>query len=317
MAGAAGLVLSWAPAHAGDDKDKLEWKAFDEKAPPFYQVLMTKTVQTMKIMGVEIKQEQNQTFFVKWTPGKPKDGNWCVAQKIIGVKMDIDIGGTKIPYDSTTEGAPKNPMSEFFDTLTKGELKFYIDPKTFTVKEIEGQKEFVKKLTAASPQMATLLNNILSEDALKQMAEPTWAAFPTEEDKKKDTFKKDKSWTRTNELNLGPIGTYKFSNTYTWGDKDKVTTKCELTYEAPKKTEGLPFVIKKGDLKSTDCSGYAQFDRKAGRFKDSKVDMKLKGELTIEIGGTETRVELEQTQVSTVETRDDDPIEAMKKAKKQ
>jgi len=48
----------------------------------------------MKVMGQDIVQNQDQTFWIKWTPGaeKDKDGNWVVEQEIIGVKMAIDIG---------------------------------------------------------------------------------------------------------------------------------------------------------------------------------------------------------------------------------
>jgi hypothetical protein len=314
VAGLVALAGSRLPVFAGDDKD-LAWKAFDEKSGPFYQVLTTKTVQTMKVMQMDVKQEQDQTFYIKWTPEKPDKDNWVVKQQIIGVKMKIDIGGNKIEYDSTDEKAPKNPMSDFFEALTKAELKFHIDPKTFEVKKIEGREEFIKKLASTNPQIDALLRAILSEGALKQMAEPTWAAFPTETDKK--NFKdKDKSWTRKSELDLGPIGKYTFDNTYTWGDKDKVKISSKLKYSEqsdPKKKEGLPFTIKSGSLEgSSKDDSYAEFDRAKGRFKSSKIDMGLKGTLKIDIGGMETTVELDQTQTSTVETRDTDPLEKKK-----
>src|SRR5262245_54440275 len=100
--------------HAGDDMG-LEWKAFDKKSGAFYQVLTTNTSQVMKVMQMDVKQEQKQTFYIKWEPADlDGKGNWVVTQKIIGVKMDIDIGGNKISYDSTDDKAPKNPMSDFF-----------------------------------------------------------------------------------------------------------------------------------------------------------------------------------------------------------
>src|SRR5262245_31230680 len=47
---------------AQGDKDQMEWKCFDEKAGPFYQVLTTETTQTMTVQTMEVKQKQNQTF---------------------------------------------------------------------------------------------------------------------------------------------------------------------------------------------------------------------------------------------------------------
>src|SRR5262249_13436719 len=90
LAGAA--LFASLPALAQDEA-KWEWKAFNKDAKPFYQELKTDTTQVMKVMGQEVKQNQEQTFIISWTPLAPKDGDWVVQQKIIGVKMKIDIGG--------------------------------------------------------------------------------------------------------------------------------------------------------------------------------------------------------------------------------
>jgi hypothetical protein len=311
-----GLIASRVPVFAQDDKD-IQWKAF-EKGAVFYQVLTTKTSQTMKVQQMDVKQEQNQVFYIKWKADEKADGNWVVTQQIIGVKMDIDIGGNKISYDSTDEKAPKNPMSDFFEALTKADLKFHIKPADFTVQKIEGREEFIKKLSSTNPQIDALLKSILSESALKQMAEPTWAAFPNEADRKNWT-KDKKTWQRKSTLDLGPIGIYNFENNYTWGDKEKVKIESTLTYKEQtdaKKKEGLPFTIKTGTLSGkTKGESYAIFDSAKGRFKESKIDMELAGSLKIDIGGMETTVELQQTQVSSVETRDDNPLEKKKDQK--
>src|SRR5262245_55668255 len=89
-----------APKAEAAPKSGLEYKAFAGKTP-FYQELTTDTTQVMKVMGQEVKQEQKQTFYIQWTPQEAKGDNYVVTQKIIGVKMNIDIGGNKISYDST------------------------------------------------------------------------------------------------------------------------------------------------------------------------------------------------------------------------
>ena len=50
------------------------------------------------------------------------------------------------------------------------------------VTKVDGREDFVKKLTSANPQMGPLLQQILSDDALKQMADPTFAAVPNNAD---------------------------------------------------------------------------------------------------------------------------------------
>src|SRR5437016_5093374 len=79
-----------------DDRNFI-WKAFEPKSV-FYQELVTKTKQEMTVMGQKIDQDQRQTFYLKWTAEDKKDGNYVVNQEIIGLNMDINIGGNRIGY---------------------------------------------------------------------------------------------------------------------------------------------------------------------------------------------------------------------------
>jgi Family of unknown function (DUF6263) len=309
LAGAA--LLASLPALAQDEA-KWEWKAFAKDAKPFYQELKTDTTQIMKVMGQEVKQNQEQTFIISWTPKPPdKDGNWVVQQKIIGVKMKIDIGGVNIAYDSTDDKQGNNPMTDFFKKLLEADLTITIDPKTMTVKKIEGHEELIKKLGATNTQMEPLLKSILSEEALKNMAEPTWGAFPLTAVKKGGN-----PWTKDSVLKLGPIGTYKTKTSYTYEGPDKGGEKIKvdsaLTYEAPTEKAGLPFVIKKATLSSKEGTGTAIFDKAKGRFDSSTMKMKIEGTLLIEVGGMETEVALTQDQTATVKSMDENPIKGGK-----
>ncbi len=144
---------------------KLAWKF--EKGKPFYQEMTTETKQTMKVMGSDVVQNQKQTFYFSWTPEKQEaDGSWVIQQEILGVKMDIDIGGSKISYDSTKTDNPANPLGEFFKALIGSKFTLTVD-KNNKVTKVEGRKEFLDKLAAANPQMKPLLDQILSEEALK------------------------------------------------------------------------------------------------------------------------------------------------------
>jgi len=282
-----------------------EYKAFAGKNP-FYQTLTTETTQTMKVMGQEVKQEQKQTFYIQWTPQEPKGDNYVVSQKIVGVKMSIDIGGNKIAYDSTEQNAPQNPMTDFFKALTQAELKLTINKNTMEVTDIEGADGLIEKLGGTNTQLMPLLKSILSKDALKQMAEPTWGAVPTKE------VKQGSSWTKDVRLDLGGIGIYKTKYTYTLENEDakqaKIKIDAALTYEAPNDKKGLPFAIKSAKLSSNEGTGTATFDKDKGRIEKSDIKMKLEGELDIEISNQTTKVQLTQDQSSRVETSDADPV---------
>jgi len=300
-----------------DDKDK-DTKKDDKKDPPktqadytwkgfegkeFFQELKTVTDQELSVMDQKIKQKQEQTFFVTWTPKeKDKDGNWVVEQKITGMKMAIDIGGNKITYDSEAEKIASNPMSDFFNNLKGATLTYHISPK-MEITKIEGREALINKLSATNPQMKTLLETLLSEDALNQMAQPTWGAFPPD-DRKGDSWKKDVN------LNLGNIGSYvsKLDYKISGKDKNKIDITSTLDYKAPSKdakAPKLPFTIKEAttkDMKATG-TGTAEFSQAEGRF--SKVEMKTEIKdlkLVIEVGNVDTTVTINQNQTSTVTT---------------
>ena len=295
----------------------LKWIFTKDKV--FYQEMKTETVQDMKVQGsTDVKQTQNQTFYFSWTPLEIDDKKKEVTlkQQIIGLKMSIEIGGSKIAYDSTEkQGAgTANPLNKFFEALNDATFKLTLDTDKMIVKTITGHTEFVTKLGAANPQMKPLLEKILSEKALKDMAEPMFAALPGIKKKKGE------SWDKTSDLDMGPIGSYKTKYTYTYDgpDKDKnevIKVKTDLTYKAPADAAGgLPFRIKSADLRATDGAGDIIYDPnpKAGYVKSQKMTLTLKGSLAIEIGQQTTDVTLDQKQTTTITTFDKNPIEPKK-----
>jgi hypothetical protein len=166
----------------------------------------------------------------------------------------------------------------------------------------------VAKLTEANPQMKPLLEKILSKEALKDMAEPMFAALPGKK-------KKGDSWPRKSTLDMGPIGKYETTYTYTYEgpDKDKnekIAVKTELKYTPPdpKDAANLPFHIKNAKLETKDSTGTIVYDPKLGWPKSSELTMKLTGTLTIEIGRQSTEVELTQEQATRITTSADNPI---------
>jgi hypothetical protein len=286
---------------------ELKWKF--EKGKPFYQEMTTDTTQKMTVMGQNITQVQKVTFFLSWTPvDKDKDGNWTVKQKIDGLKMEIEIGGNKIPFDSTKDTGGTNPLSDFFKALVGSEFTLTID-KDMKITKIEGRDEFLKKLVKENQAMEPLLRTILSDEALKQMSDPAFAAIPDKPVKKGDT------WEKKTTLNMGPIGSFDTVYKYTYDGQDdkklhKIKVDSTLKYVPPGPNAGgaLPFKILKADLNSKESKGEILFDSEKGRVANSNMTMKLAGTLTIEIGGMSSDVTLDQTQTTTVKTSDENPI---------
>jgi hypothetical protein len=288
----------------GQDAVEMKWKF--EKGKKFYQDMTTQTTQEMTVMGQKITQTQKQTFVFSWEPLEfnDKDKTWKIKQKIEQVKMDISIAGTPINYDSTKEGAgTNNPLSDFFKALIGSEFILTIGAD-MKVPDIKGRDDFIKKLSNTNQTMEPLLKSILTDDALKQMADPAFGMLP---DKPK---KKGESWERTTKLSLGPIGSYENTYKYTLEnvDKDIATIKVDvsLKYLPPAAGAGgsLPFQIKTADLKSEKGEGKLEFNVKEGRLVSSTISQKLKGKLTIDISGMTSDVTLDQDQTTTVKTMD-------------
>jgi hypothetical protein len=296
-----------AGAPAGDNP--LAWKF--TKDVPFYQELTTKTTQNIKVQGLDVGQNQEQTFYFKFEPIKQEGDTWTVKQTIDGVKMKIDIAGSPVSYDSTNEAAPggtNTALSEFFKALKGSQFTLTIG-KDMSVQKVEGREEFIKKLIQSNKQLEQLLNKILGEEAIKQMADPTFGVVPP-------TPKKvGESWTKPVKLTLGPLGTYDNTYTYTYtkqtGDIADIDVKVALKYTPPSADQGetLPFKIKGGTIQQTPDEGKTnkgtvKFNTKTGRIESSTMQVKMSGTLTLDIGGTSTEVSLTQDQQTDVKTSD-------------
>jgi hypothetical protein len=308
----AAFALVAALPLAAQDKVNLAWKL--EKDKPFYQEMTTTANQNMKVMGQDVTQKQTQTFFFGFTPtAQDANGNWTIKQKIEGVKITIDINNNAVSYDSTNPAGTNNALSEFFKQLVGAEFTLTVD-KTMKVTKVEGRDEFIKKLGGANSQMEPLLKKILNDDALKEMADPTFGVLPGKE------VTKGEKWTRKADLKLGPIGGYTSTFNYTYDgadEKDKNLSKIKvdstLVYNLPTESEGLPFKIKSASLKSENAGGTIKFDNAKGRIAESDLKMQLNGTLDIEIGGTTTKVDLKQEQTTSVKNHDTNPAAAKPK----
>ncbi len=294
---------------ASAQKATLKWQL--KKGDKFFQTMLTTTEQKMKVMGTDITQNQSQKFHFSWEVTAVDGDKVTLKQKIIGVEMNIDIGGSKIEYKSGDDASKTSPLKGFFDALMQADFEVVFDhsAKGNKITEIKNQQEFIKKLTDANPQMKGLLEQILSEGSLKEMAGPSFSAVPGKE------VAKDETWDRTVDLDMGPIGRYKTTYNYKFtGQKDKlatitVTPTLEYTPPKPDVQKTLPFSIKdaKLELKKDTANGTVEFDTEKGRVISAKTKMDITGELTIEIGGQTTKVTLDQKQTTETTTSEKDP----------
>ncbi len=301
------------PAAVAPAGDKQQFLTKFEANKPFFQKLTTKVEQTLKVQGgSDVPLKHEQTFFFKWTPVTEDKGKWLVKQTIEGVKFKLDIAGQTIDYDSTDtnpSGAAGNPgLAEFFKNLIG--LEFTV---TFAannvIEKVDGRDEALKKLSAINPQMEAVLKTILSDEALKEMTDPS-AGLATAVAKGVN-----ETWEKKSVLALGPIGSYDRTYAYTYKGKDADPTKKELdrvdvkptlTYKPPAVgTESLPFRIKAGTMATKEVKqGSMLYNAKTGRTQEVRFHVIMEGELDVTIGMADTKVKLYQDQKNELDTAD-------------
>jgi hypothetical protein len=310
---AALMVVALGATVAAQDKQKFELKL--TKDSPFYQKTKTEVSQVIKVQGQDLTQKQDSTFYFKWTPEKQDGDKWGLKLRVEGLEMSIDISGNPITYSSLKKdqpGASSNPgLMDFFKNLEGTEFNVTLNTKNWTVEKVDGKDEFVKKLGAGSPQMDSLLKKIMTDDALKQMADPTHNLLPDQPKAVNET------WDKKQTLNLGPIGSYEVNYKFTYKGKDperkeldRIEVAPSLTYKAPAEgTEGLLFRIKSGTMETKPIEAADNlppsvilYNPATGRIEKATISLKLRGELTVTIGGTDTKVELDQRQTTTIES---------------
>lgn len=315
-------LAAQAPAPApSPDKSRFELKVEKDASgqfKPFYQKAKTDVAQQIKVQGQDLTQKQETVFYFEWRPLKQEGDKTVLKQKIEGLEMKIDISGNPIEYKSTQKEAPGaagNPgLVDFFRSLEGSEFTVTID-KGAKVEKVEGKDEFIKKLGGNSPQMDNLLKRLMTDDALKQMCDPTFGVVP---DQPKGV---GESWEKKVPINLGPVGVYDVTWKFTYKgkdekekDKDKIEVDTTLTYKPPAAdAEGLLFKIKSGELKSSNPEkGVILYDPKAGRVTRATVKLKISGTVTVTISGTDTAVELNQELTTTIESSDKSLMEVKK-----
>lgn len=310
-----------AQAPAPSDKQRFELKIEKEangQLKPFFQKTKTDVAQQIKVQGQDLTQKQESVFYFEWRPLKQEGDKTVLKQKVEGLEMKIDISGNPIEYKSSQKEAPGsagNPgLVDFFRSLEGSEFTVTLN-KDAKVEKVDGKEEFIKKLGGNSPQMDNLLKRLMTDDALRQMCDPTFGLVPEQPKGVGET------WERKVPINLGPVGVYDVSYKFTYKgkdekekDKDRIEVDTSLTYKAPAAdAEGLLFKIKSGDLKSANPEkGWILYDPKAGRIARAQVKLKISGTVTVVISGTDTAVELNQELTTTVESSDKSLMEAKK-----
>jgi hypothetical protein len=273
----------------------LRWKF--EANKPFYLQVDTKTDQSMKVAGTDVLQKQVQTFYLRVTPERKEQGNWVLSMKFVGIRLNLDIGGNKIEFDTTVQ-SPQSTLVPTLKAMHGMEFKVILTPE-MTISRAEGLEEFIRGHSKENPQWEPTLRSILSENAIKKMFEHIFPPIP-------QPLRKGKTWTRDASF-IDNIGTFKSTTKYTY-EGNKAT--LERIKVEPKGSYTLPRNLAGALRTKMTLPGEILFDRVRGRIVHASIPLKLEGTLNIDIGGIMNKVDLRQLQTIKVELTEKNPLPA-------
>jgi hypothetical protein len=272
-------------------QDKLEWKLKEGDKLFFENVSNMK--QTVEVNGMEQKQEMSNTMVARLTVKKKTKDDMVLEMKIEKVKGK-GSGGLE-------------EMTKIIEQMKGAELTITLD-KNNKVTKFAGYEDLIKKIAKEDKKAGTMFQAIFSKETAKRHLEELFTFLPAKAVTKGDT------WKRTETMPLGPVGTLKLANQFTYLGKTKDGAKIGLTgtatYTPPKgDQEGAPFKITKGDLKAEKIKGTYLFDPTRGRLVKIEQNLRLKGKLTVEVMGQTIEMEMTQDATGTVRVLDKAPAD--------
>lgn len=269
---------------------KLAWTALDRKKP--FRVEFTHTTtQRVTVGSMDNRQSDKNKLTCLYLPQGKKNGNYIVVQKVLSLELDVNVGGNKVKkkWKAVPKQAPQ--------------LILTIDATTLRVKKTQGVNALAGALArgVGLPRKAVedLLDSTLKRDnKLMFFYVPPAGKIP-----------KNGRWQNKTELLLGGlIGNFKLNNQFQYAGKheglDRITLTATLKRIPAKSNGDLPFEIKGFGAKTNKYTGEILFNRAKGRLEQAEFVWRLDGTLCVEIAGTETAVELTQTQKTTIRVSD-------------
>ena len=263
-----------ASAAAGAESKMLQWK-FTPGTKAYYRIVNDADA-NFEGGPQKFKVKSSQTSDVTWDiVAVDEQGTADIISTIDRVQIRATGGpGGTIDYDSDAGGIPEGPsgaVAVFYENFVNQPIRLKMD-STGKISDIVLPEKLARliKNASASPGGAAL-----SEDAVKQMFGAGFVQFA-----KKPVSKGD-HWQLSRTVNIPPMGKQDQTATYEYLgpvqrngqtlEKVGLAIKIEIPGE-----EGAP----KFEIEEQQSAGAFEFDLKAGRIADLKLDSMMKSKFT-------------------------------------
>lgn len=261
----------------------------------FYQATEAETRQKMKVLGSDLAQLQKQRTVLRWQfDDWDDDGNALLRCRIVDLKLDIDIGGSRITQKSS-------PLDELAKSLIGVELRVAVehDGKVGKTRVIAAEFD---KLRQKQPQREPLGKNLLG--GLPELARLVFSSTPNRIVRINESWRHDS----TSSLPDTPALSLQFKDRLNYSGRDKKLHRIELKgsshYQGGLRALGVKLLKPPPEGKRR---GTIWFDPVKHRLDSLKITSTLSGTMELDIGGQATSVGIDQEQTTRVRVSDQPP----------
>ena len=291
LALAAGFVVT-----AGTAQEPVTVKWSLKEGQTFYAKAVTDMDMSMGILGMNVDLKMKTTAVQRFKVSSVKDGATTVEMTFLDMSMTAEglPGGGGLPG-----------LGDVGEKIKGAKIGAVLDDQMQVTKLI-GYEKFLDKIAGDDDAARAQLGAQLSEAAVGQMVSQAFTSVPPRPVKAGDT------WSRTTKVPAAGLGDAVVKEKYTFdgvsNEMAKITVVGDMTFKAGKGgVPGLPPGVKvsKFSMKADQYKGTQLFDMKAGRLKEGKVDMVLKGSLAMSANGQdiEMTMRIKARQTTTITDR--------------
>jgi hypothetical protein len=294
LALAAGFAVTTAGAQ---EPVTLKWSL--KEGETFYAKGVTDMDMSMAILGMNVDFTMKTTAVQRFKVLSAKAGATTVEMTM----MDMTMAAEGLPGGGGLPG-----LGGLGEKIKGAKITAVLDEQ-MQVTKLMGYEKFLDKLAGDDDALRTQMQAQLSEATVGQMVSQAFTSVPAMPVKAGDT------WSRTTKVPAAGLGDAVVKEKYTFGGVSqglaKIDVVGDMSFTAGKGgVPGLPPGIKisKFAMKADKYSGTQTFDVKAGRLKEGKLDMVMKGSLAMSANGMDIEMTMKIKAKQSTTITDKSPI---------
>lgn len=260
--------------------------------------------QVLSINGTDVPTKSNQAIVTRMAIGTARpDGNVPVRKIVDSLKVNIEVGGMALSFDSDDKGeAPEGELPQLKAIresvkASAGANYVVVIDKDGKVVGIEGAENGIPNGDKVDAAVLEQMKKRLAPERLKQENVEEFGLFPSM------TLRPGDTWDRTEVMDMDANQKltfqrrYEYAGTVEAGGKtyDKITSKSSSVSYSMEAGPGSPVTVPESKLEIASSEGTVLFDRATGQIvKQINLD-RITGDMTLVAGGQELPSKLDLT----------------------